>query len=428
MARKVFCFILALLFFSTHTYAISGVKGDRTITENDLKQQYPDAQFYSITQEEFDALASKYKKSGNKADVSLIDYHLCDYETLTAARLKEKYPDADFKVTTINSVKVTPAILKKKRIIIAVNQTIVLTDKSKKLSFEDIVKASPGETFTVFYPETVYGFTKIKKGLEGSGSIIVMASMKKDSATIADEPASSPGGRHDAGGTDYNVSGACLADIPDLGSNDVAVVLFVVVGAFVVAALVVYGGKFIYDALIGKAEHEYSFELSPTATFFNRDRHNGVSEKGAMTGLKFVTNIDRDNLQVGLAAEAGNMNIELYHDDSGSLYKMNGFYWMAGPHLGFPFNTASNANNPSCFMLEVLAGMVEHEDDGFISAARAGITFGIKEHLRFGINVGSFYFDLDETEGILDLDKTDGIATDEDRFRLTIGCEIGYRF
>ncbi len=79
-------------------------------------------------------------------------------------------------------------------------------------------------------------------------------------------------------------------------------------------------------------------------------------------------------------------------------------------------------------MLEVLAGTVEHENDGFISAARAGVTIGIKEHFRFGINLGSFYFDLDETEGILDLNKTDGIVTEEDRFRLTVGCEIGYRF
>ena len=39
--------------------------------------------------------------------------------------------------------------------------------------------------------------------------------------------------------------------------------------------------------------------------------------------------------------------------------------------------------------------------------------------MRLGFNIGSLYFDMDET---------DGVIGEENNFRLTAGMNIGYRF
>jgi hypothetical protein len=192
--------------------------------------------------------------------------------------------------------------------------------------------------------------------------------------------------------------------------EDFAVVLFVVVGVFVVAVWVVYAGVYVADVLIGR-EHEYWWDLETHSSWLV-----GGAEEGALFGAKLATGIVEQDVQVGIAGEFGYLDMDVDVEDSDRTVELKGMYGLAGPAIRWIMDTGPN---PSYFSLELLAGTSEHQETRLISTAKAGLNLGIGDRFRLGLTLGSLYVDLEANEG-LPLEQSD--------FNVLLGAETGFRF
>ena len=194
--------------------------------------------------------------------------------------------------------------------------------------------------------------------------------------------------------------------------DDAAVVLFVVIGAVVVVALIVYAGAYVYNMLRGDRHYTYWWDLQPHAAWIT-----GRGENGFLTGLKLSSGFVQNEVHAGLAVEAGYLNMDVKVHGQPDRTGIDGVYGLIGPAIRWQLG--GDPVNPASLSMEFLGGATESSRADLMSVARAALSVGIGSYGRVGVSLGAMYLDLR-------LDQ--GLTRRGDQFTLLLGTEFGLRF
>ena len=424
---KIICSSLSFLLIWTSIYSSYAMSAthQKGLTLDDLKKRYPNAEFIHVSSEELQTALSRYQDrsvlvvpQGNKNIVMASRSTHLPYQMRTADKLQEQYPHALFQAQKLTAFQPESDLFENYVLLIAEPQIPLLDMDNMVHTLSEMKQHYPDTVFILYQIHNLQEFHKAQSQV--SSPIVFMAHINRaEYEQQKSEMASRSPDRSDLPPIDVDISGSCTGDLPDLGDSDLAVVLFVLIGVFVVAALIVYAGKFIYDVATNAGKYTYWWELGPNLSVIENDHKHGFKEDGILAGLRIATGFTDRDVQVGLTGEFGMMDFNLYYEDKKGLLELEGFYGMVGPSIRFLFNKDMDDSNSSFLFLEILAGTSEHGEAGVLSTARIGVNWGIKDHGRIGLHFGTLYFDLKETESIIH---------EEDNFRLMGGMEIGYRF
>jgi len=207
--------------------------------------------------------------------------------------------------------------------------------------------------------------------------------------------------------------GAChlALDLLDCDfGGDADVVLFVVIGVVVVAALVIYTVGYLGSVALGTGDYDYWWDLETGTSFLV-----GGAENGVMVSLKLSSGIVAADAHAGIAVEGGYLDMEVALEGSDDSVDLEGGYIMGGPAIRW----AEGDANPSYISMELLGGTTEHEQVDVMSIARLGVSLGIGPAFRLGFHIGAMY---------LGLELDEGLVREDDNFTTILGGEVGVRF
>jgi len=200
------------------------------------------------------------------------------------------------------------------------------------------------------------------------------------------------------------------------GRGDSGKVFFILAGIMVIAAFIVYAGKYIADLASGK-DYKVWWEFIFSNTYLS----TSSGQHGRLNGLKIATGfVSSDLIQVALVGEVGNTDIDLILDeDSLSPVPLNytATYWMLGATARL--HLSDKLVNASYLYLDFMGGKTSQGSADTIGMARLGASFGINDYLRLGGSIGAHYIGLDEDQGF---------ANHGDNYWTTIGFEMGVKF
>lgn len=198
----------------------------------------------------------------------------------------------------------------------------------------------------------------------------------------------------------------------DWTSSDASLVIFVVIGAVVVLAVVVYAGAYLYDMATGSDEYLHWWNLETQASFLT-----GNQSRGYTAGLKLSAGFERNDTRVGAVLESGYLDVGIRQEGQAERLNADGVFVMAGAGVRWIFG--ETPENPSHFGVELLAGTAWDDQVDVMSVARANLSLGIGSRGRLGFTAGSMFLGLDPTEGILE---------NRNNFTTILGIETGIRF
>ncbi len=198
----------------------------------------------------------------------------------------------------------------------------------------------------------------------------------------------------------------------DWTSSDASLVIFVVIGAIVVLAVVVYAGAYLYDMATGSGDYQHWWTLETQASFLT-----GNDSRGYSAGLKFSAGFERADTRVGAILESGYLDVGIRQEGQSERLNADGVFVMAGAGVRWIFGEAPE--NPSHVGFELLAGTAWDDQVDVMSVARANLSLGIGSRGRLGFTVGSMFLGLDPAEGIL---------KQRNNFTTLLGIETGIRF
>lgn len=199
------------------------------------------------------------------------------------------------------------------------------------------------------------------------------------------------------------------------GRGDAGKVFFIVAGIMVIAAFIVYAGKYISDLVSGK-DYDVWWEF----VFSNTYLSTGSGEHGRLNGLKIGTGfVSSDLIQIALIGEVGesDVNLVLDEDSNPAPLDFSATYWLLGASARL--HLSDKLVNASYLYLDFMGGKTSHGSTDTIGMARLGASFGVNDYLRLGASIGSFYLGLDEDQGFVNND---------DNYWTTLGFEIGAKF
>lgn len=215
---------------------------------------------------------------------------------------------------------------------------------------------------------------------------------------------------HGGVGLQVNVSGGSG------GSNrDFAKVFFIFAGFVVVAAFVVYAGKYISDIVSGKDKKMWR-ELVFKSTFLSTE----AGRRGQLTGVRLATGfVSGELIQLALVGEVGSadLNLVLNENTDPTPLDIAATYWMLGASARL--HLSNKLVNASYLYLDFMGGSTTHKATDIIGAARFGASFGLNDYWRLGASLGAQYIGLDEGQGF---------NNDGENYWLTYGVEVGAQF
>lgn len=199
------------------------------------------------------------------------------------------------------------------------------------------------------------------------------------------------------------------------GSSDAAKVFFLLIGFVVVAAFIVYAGKYAYDIASGK-DQKLWWEIIFNSTFMDTEPRQHGHFLGAKIATGFVSN---ELIQLALVGEVGNADVNLVLNEYvyPQVLNFSASYWMLGGAARM--HLTDKMVNASYLYMELLGGTTANPATDTIGAARFGASFGINDNVRLGASIGAQYIGLNEDQGFVN---------DGDDYWFTLGLEIGARF
>lgn len=199
------------------------------------------------------------------------------------------------------------------------------------------------------------------------------------------------------------------------GGGDSGKVFFILAGIMVIAAFIIYTGKYIADLASGKeVKLWWEFIFSNTTLDTRQGQH------GWLNGLKIATGfISSDVIQVALVGELGKTSIDVILDENSSPVPLDytATYWMVGASARL--HVTERLVNPSYLYLDFMGGKTSKGSADTIGMARLGASFGINNNARLGVNIGTHYIGLNENQGF---------ANHGDNYWTTLGFEMGVSF
>jgi hypothetical protein len=198
-------------------------------------------------------------------------------------------------------------------------------------------------------------------------------------------------------------------------NSDLAKVFFIFAGVVVVAAFVVYAGKYIADIVSGKETRLWR-EVVFRSTFLSTKAGRHGEFYGARLATGFVSN---ELIQLALVGELGKTDLDLVLNEYTEPTPLNfsASYWMLGASARLHLTDAMV--NASYLFLDFMGGSTSRSATDLIGAARFGVSFGLDDHWRLGASMGAQYIGLDEDQGF----RNDG-----SNYWTTLGVELGARF
>ncbi len=196
-----------------------------------------------------------------------------------------------------------------------------------------------------------------------------------------------------------------------IATDDVAIILYVLVGVVVIGAALIYGGVIFYEMITGEEEYAYWSDVGAGAWFWG-----GSGRRGGMYGGRGSIGLIDDEVRVGLILETGYLDGRFRFRDKEEFLSVSGAYGLLGPTVQWAF---TKGDNPVSVDFEILTGYSSADHVGLMSRALAGVSWGMGRTFRMGVMAGSTYAKIRETEGPLNT-KSD--------FNLTAGGWIGVRY
>ncbi|MGK5090978.1 hypothetical protein WDW89_03050 [Deltaproteobacteria bacterium TL4] len=221
-----------------------------------------------------------------------------------------------------------------------------------------------------------------------------------------------------------------------LDLDDTAVIIFVVVGFFVVGAMVLSGGKVLYDAMVNREGLPRWWDAGMRYSFFYEDPQNmlagdhevteeevqTIGEAVHLVGTRMSFGVIKAGVGFGFAGEVGYSNLSLYvNNQPQEMFQTSSAYFVVGPNLRMLYQ-----DRVTYAFLELLAGTTTDKEVGLISIARIGGTKGFGSSCRrcfWGIQLGGLFLELKESEGLV---RRKGQFADN--FDVILGMEFGYQW
>lgn len=200
------------------------------------------------------------------------------------------------------------------------------------------------------------------------------------------------------------------------GNAEAAMVVFAVVGLFVVFAWIPYLPIMAYEAATsGKGNIQYYHLIGAQYTSLGGSFNSLVSEvekespkNGAFAGLRYSLLMEKITdpglVKLGVTTEAG-------HYD----FLKKGGYWLVGPSI-----VLGDLDPGSLYgKVDLLAGSSFNADLGLVSKADLSLNWLFKTGITLGVNAGALYLDVNDNRGI---------ASSKNRLGLVYGGNLGYAF
>lgn len=198
--------------------------------------------------------------------------------------------------------------------------------------------------------------------------------------------------------------------VGNVDSKEAAIVVFVIAGAVVVAAAVIYSGILLANLALRPDD-------APPAWIDAGVRvmgFSGGSQQGYMAGGAIALGLQGDDADVGLVVEGGHLDADVVTIDNDEI-DVSGSYVMAGPTVRWHLDLALRE---PIFEAELLAGTASNYD--LISRASFAFTWRLAGPWRAGLRFGALYLDVDRDEG--------PVLKAGDDFNFLGGLETSVRF
>lgn len=201
-----------------------------------------------------------------------------------------------------------------------------------------------------------------------------------------------------------------------------AVILFVVIGLFVVAFVVVASAAIVYEMVVEGKDYPGFSSLDIGFSYFNYEEDTGdgleTVEGGATMALKADFGITKPGRWgVGLGAEIGNMSGVL-SVAGGESYNLTGVYGLVGPVLQFA---------RGIIQAELLAGTNTQREVGLMSVARLRVRIPLGGSGQ-AATFGGPYLGLSWGAIFINLKEELGVIQDKGKFNMLWGINLGYAF
>lgn len=192
-------------------------------------------------------------------------------------------------------------------------------------------------------------------------------------------------------------------------SGEAAVLIFVIIGAVILAIWTLYVTKYLYGLAAGYKPCDIWYDLS----FSSASLSESSGQTFDFNGLHFATGFRDGNTDVGIAVELGHTDILLTETNSLALDRL---YWFLGPVLRWRL---SDDRNPHYFNLSFMVGSTEHDEVGVLGGATLGLRFGIGDYFHLGFNAGVMSINLNDNKGLV---------SENAQYHSLYGVSTGIRF
>jgi hypothetical protein len=186
----------------------------------------------------------------------------------------------------------------------------------------------------------------------------------------------------------------------DLDGGDWAAVIYVVVGAVVVSAFVIYAPYLLYQLIANDGRDPVFHEIGLRYSYSGKTWSDGgppLYRNANLLGLRYAVGLDKSGFGLGLSMEGGYINLSLQDmQNPTQAFDFSGGYLVAGPMVRF------GNNRPASFTLEFLNGTSDHGSIGWISKSRMTVQGRVgPSGLLVGAHLGAVFYDLKFYDGLV---------------------------
>lgn len=182
------------------------------------------------------------------------------------------------------------------------------------------------------------------------------------------------------------------------GDDELALLVFAVVGAVIVFAWIPYFPVLAYKAL--KDDKNKTVDIVGVSILGAGDSKRGQYRYGTLTSGRYSLYLQKRDEQepgnlLGFSADIGHYKFKEKNTDTGESDMVEGAYWLLGPSIIFGYE------DPVFGKVDLLGGTSFGSDLGLVSKADATVNFRVGDSgLILGAGIGALYLENNASRGI----------------------------
>lgn len=190
------------------------------------------------------------------------------------------------------------------------------------------------------------------------------------------------------------------------GDNEMAILIFAIIGTVVVLAWIPYMVVYLYKGLKHPEDFRYRSMLNVQGTYFvDTDE---ITRRGNLSGLKYTTFIEEKKLQeanieqnryYGLNVEVGKYHFRDEVRFTGARIGYDSAYWLVGP--SFLFGNLNRKKDSWLFKLDLLGGTSFSRDVDLMLRAEFSINHKFDPGIILGVGYGGNYLSGQSGKGLV---------------------------